>query len=394
MPQRASILPELLRRSAWSRATWSRAAWAVAAAVYVAVVALFAAKYLGRVGSGAALAAGYAVAAAGAVWGAARFSDVWSRPAVAAVVLAVALVAAVALARVAPETLRVDRHLMIETVVENVRDGVYPYTPRYPNAPGPSPVYFVLTVPFYLAGDVGWVSVVALAGFAVLAHAHLGARRALVAVVLVAASLPFWYEVVARSTLLANGVLAAGLVWPMARAEGGRTARAVAGWGALAGLLLSTRSVMALVVGGVALYAYARPGRPLRPGGLVGFGAVAAAVFALTVLPVWAWDPAAFAETNPFLTQAKLSNPAYTALGIAAAALAGLVARTPSGLGLGLGLALGLVVGAPIAAGLAAAGWDATVTQSGADIAYFTMAMPLLALALAAGPARHTEALP
>ena len=211
----------------------------------------------------------------------------------------------------------------------------------------------------------------------------------LVAVVLLAASLPFWYEVVTRSTLVANGVLAAVLAWPMARAGGGRSLRHVSGWGALAGLLLSTRSVMSLVVGALAVFCYLRP---VRWSALLSFGAVAVLVFAATVVPLWASDPAMFARVNPFAVQATQSMPVYTVLAIAAAVVAGRVAQTPEALLLGLGLALTLAVAMPFGDALVAGGWTATVTRSGADIAYFTMALPLLALGLAAGVPVRTEA--
>lgn len=369
-----------------------RPVWAVAAVVYAAVAALFAVKYGARVPAGGALSLGYAAAAAAALWATLRLPAAWQRSGwtAAAVVAACAGVAAVGLAHVDPDALGVDRHLMIETVVENVRDGVYAYTPRYPNAPGPSPAYFALTAPFYLAGEVGWVTIAALAGFAVLAYRVLEAPRALLAVVLLAGALPFWYEVVTRSTLVANGVLAAALVWPMARASGGRALVSVAGWGALAGLLLSTRSVMALAVGAAALYAY---GRPRRWGAGVLFGTAAAAVFAATILPLYLSDPVGFAAVNPFVIQTKLSSPLYTVLSVAVAAGVGLWAASPARLTAGVGLALALAVAMPFAETLAITGWAATVTRSGADIAYFTMAMPLLALALAAGPAGRPDPL-
>lgn len=65
------------------------------------------------------------------------------------------------------ETLHVDRWSVINSFWENYFNNKYVYYAKSfdNNSPGPMPFYFVLALPFYLIGELGWFSVLGIVLF-------------------------------------------------------------------------------------------------------------------------------------------------------------------------------------------------------------------------------------
>lgn len=356
----------------------SSLAWGAAAALAI-VDGLFAWKYGARLPGPTWGAVGLHV---GVLVGAGALGARADTPRRYAVLLGVVAVGGLAgLAAVDTVPLRVDRWFMIDTFLRNVGEGVYPYTPRpYPgssgpvNVPGPLPVYYLLFAPFWALGDVGLATLAAFVGFGALLWRWVPRPGAGASVALVAASVPFLWEVAVRSTVFVNAAVAVAFVGALYRWRP-RGWGAVVGAGCLAGLLLSTRSVVAIPLAAAFAHVFLRDG---RLGAFVAAGTVAAVVFALTLVPLYLWSPEGFATYNPLMVQSNFSSVPMAAAAVAGALFVGW--RSPSLIALlaGIGAVLVLMVGAVMAHNVIVDGWPETLLGSRFDISYFLLAVPFL----------------
>lgn len=279
--------------------------------LYVAVNALFVAKYSARVSEHAALAAtlGAVVFYCLLLWLAGRSPKPWTkRVALTGCLLAFVAMLAVQMG-IDPYGLQVDRWSALHFPIENMLGGRFPYeasTHLGGNA-SPFPVWQALHVPFYLLGNVGLSLFVAIGFFLWSCRKVQGAERALAVGVLLFGSVAVWYEAAVRSDLLANMLLVASLVnlvlprlnqaW--AERNGLPTAVAV-------GLLASTRVLVLLPIG-LLLFPYLIR---LRLKKQVGLTLLALSTFALTFVPFALWDFQALfhLQNAPWTLQTRQGN--------------------------------------------------------------------------------------
>ncbi|MEL7161779.1 MAG: hypothetical protein AAFN92_13545, partial [Bacteroidota bacterium] len=202
--------------------------------------------------------------------------------------------------------LNVDRWSVISSFWEALAVGEYPYFARshLGNPPGPMPVYFLLAYPFYAAG---WLELLAALGAGGLVW-WLAFRRPAspenrLAFLLLVTSVWVAWEVVVRSNVFTYSALVlAGLVWW--RRSFLREARVPKVSSLVVGLLLSTRSVFALVyllVFGEQLWS--------RPWLVIRAGVLSLMAFLVTFLPLWWIWGEDFWVMNPFLVQSGFLVP-------------------------------------------------------------------------------------
>jgi len=286
-------------------------------------------------------------------------------------------------------SVRVDRWYMIDTFWSNAIAGRYPYTPRpNSNIPGPLPFYYVLAAPFHLAGDIGYFALAGFLGYGWLAWRVLGGGRgAYLALTALLLSISFLWEMTTRSTIVVNMVVAlAYLHWLDARPH---SVAGEIGRGLVGGLVLSTRTVVALPLLVYAIHAYVRP-RRFRAATLLCAGIVVG--FVLTMMPLYFWDPAAFQRYNPLLVQSEFSTGPAVLLVLLLAAVLGWSSRSFRDVVASAGIVLFAAVLWPFAMAIARLGLDRVVYGDYFDPSYFNLSVPFLTFALgyyAERPANH-----
>ena len=231
-----------------------------------------------------------------------------------------------------PATLHVDRWSLIQAFWDAFLKGNYPYAVRshLNGSVGTMPVYFLLAFPFYLLHEIGYFSLAGLVVLAIYLRKNHTAGDSLRLLAVVLCSLPVFWEIAVRSTILVNSVLFllyTAWIWDTGISKTKNFWIAAL----LGGLLLSTRTVFSL---GLVIYTmYMVRQREVKLTRIVTWGLLVMAVFCLTLLPFVLLFPGEVLHHNPFRIQSEqLLSPLLSVMMIAIAMLAGLFVRDKSSL--------------------------------------------------------------
>lgn len=235
------------------------------------------------------------------------------------------LVSVVLMVVVDKDSLHVDRWLMIATFWDNIRDGVYPYVPRYgPNIPSQLPVYHILAYPFYTAGEVGFYSVAVLVTWVFLLREKYKTQTWFV-LLMICVSAGVWWEIVSRSTIIMNMVLVIVMMMYI------DTAKPKTVWhhvilGVLSGFLLATRVtvVFPLIVMFSAYYLRQRAVQHV-----IAMAVAALFTIGLVLLPLYIMDNKYFWQYNPLLVQSYFTNSYITAILLVLSFIGGYLGKSP-----------------------------------------------------------------
>ena len=302
-----------------TRSLWLN--YALCAAVYLTVNILFVCKYVPRAGvsplwASVAYAVGF-LAFAALVYSLKKylFSDkvckylAWGTP------VAVTLCTVVALWKIDPMQINVDRWSATTCFLDALFNGIYPYgvhTHLFEgNYPSPFPVWHYLTIPFWLIGDVGWgmIAFLWLAAVAVYKF-HNSHRELLLFLLLLAVSPAFWWEIMVRSDGLSNAFFVFALIlWTEKRCwtDSESLGRHWAVVAVIVGLAVCTRFSAAIPLAIFLFRRYTRSDvKTLILFPLIVF-AVALAVFAPYIF--WDTETWVFFRRNPFMSQSSPGNP-------------------------------------------------------------------------------------
>ncbi len=287
--------------------------------------------------------------------------------------------------RVDPESLNIDRWSALDRFWDALSRGEYPYVRTHLGSHiSGFPGLFVVALPFWLLGDVGLMQFAALAAFAALALRAARDAGSAAFVLLLLAGLPvFVYEVVVRSELFSNMVLAAWLLHAGNRPgafAGRRILLAAAAWG----LLLSTRAVTVIPL---ALAAFPLL-RGRSPRAVVLSGMVLAGTFLATLVPFYAWAPGRFRDVNPYFVQSGAAPGWIVAIVLAVSLWLGFRHRLAPRLFAHAGFVLfGTVLASWVVKSLRV-GWSEALWSHGFDISYFALPLPFLLVSLVSRAAR------
>ncbi len=276
------------------------------------------------------------------------------------------------------ESLNVDRWSVIASYWENFFRGDYVYfaESHMGNKPGPMPFYFILALPFYLIGELGLFSLLAVAAFIfILRWRQIAKNFGLVLLLLFVFTLPLMYEVICRSNLALNALLVLISIIYFLQPKQNFTQLALAG--ILIGLFMSIRNVFVItyIIAGI----YALRSRLLTFVQLIQVGVVAICIFVLTFLPfvIGKWDQ--FLMMNPFIIQSNVLLPIeLSALCIAASFVISLFVVRKSDVWFYSGLVLFLTASLHIVYKTVTESFDAAFYQSRADITYMIFCIPFL----------------
>jgi len=275
------------------------------------------------------------------------------------------------------ESLNVDRWEMIQIFLDAVSDGIYPYGVHSAtgNYPGPMPFYFVMAYPFYMIGEIGWMTVLSIwLTFAYFKN-KLDANTLGLLMLLLFSSLSLYWEIFARSTVFINSLLFAIYFFSLRKLPD-LTGAPFYAWALLGGILFSTRNVFALplVIWGIYVCKEKKIGI-LRLAKWTGCFIMA---FILTFLPLYFMDPHTFMRLNPFVTQGNVLLPfTYVACFAGLAFILPFCCKRYADVTFYSAVLLFLTITGHVVYALIDRGMDAYLT-AGADISYYLFCFPFL----------------
>ena len=208
------------------------------------------------------------------------------------------------------ETIAVDRWSVITSFLDALFNGDYPYfaTSFGGNYPGPMPFYFVLALPFYFIGELGFFSITGLLLLILFLYKNEKNLMFTFLLYLMLSSGAIFWEIYVRSTVLVNATLILMLLYyikdidKMNKTQFWITAL-------LGGILLSTRSVFALVF--VVWGVFVLKNKLISFFRLFKWGLLFVLGFAITFVPLILMFSQEFFEMNPFIIQSSFLLPTY-----------------------------------------------------------------------------------
>lgn len=282
------------------------------------------------------------------------------------------------LAKIPVESLQVDRWSVINSFWETYSSGEYAYFAKAHtgNPPGPMPFYFILAFPFFLLGELGWLSLAGVVIFYFLLRlSKIQEHLITLSLLLLFISTFYLWEVFGRSNVFVNSVLV--LVVMVFFNRKNKSIRDIVLSGVFTGLVMSTRNVF--VIPFIILFLYAIRYRQINMKQFVLMGVISLTVFALTFLPfVWGhFDD--FKKMNPFLVQGTFLIPFEYTIGFIGLALVfGLICKSKEDVYLFSGLNLFIAIAVYFIYHFIISGFYNTYFGSLGDVSYFILCVPFL----------------
>ena len=284
----------------------------------------------------------------------------------------------IAFNKIPVETLNVDRWSVITSFWDNYFDGKYVYfaTSHMGNPPGPMPVYYILALPFYFMGELGFFSISGIVVFYVLLRLSTIPRfYSSLALLLLCSSAFYLWEVTCRSNILINGTLVLASIVYFYKDGSTNTYRHLIITGILTGLCLSTRNVFAIPY--IIAFLYALKAKKVSFGNLIIIGCIALFVMALSFVPFVYNHVDDFKTMNPFIIQGSYLMPfKYTLIFIALAFVFAFLCRKKEDVYFYSGLVLFLTIVFYFGYHTVNSGFNAAVHDSRADNSYFILCIP------------------
>jgi hypothetical protein len=281
--------------------------------------------------------------------------------------------------RVPVESLKVDRWSVITSFWDTYFASRYAYyaESHLGNPPGPMPFYFILALPFYLLGELGWLSLMGLVFFTfIITWSKAHSTNKLGTLVIMVTSFFFLWEIYTRSNVFLNSTLVLlVLIWftGLGRKAGpGFFLNAFCG-----GLLLATRSVF--IIPYVIFIIYALRIKKIGFGSLVLYGLTGLVAFAITFLPFVVNHFNDFLAVNPFVIQSTFLVPfSYTIGFILLSVVAAFLCRSKADNFLYGGGVLFVSIAVYFFYHVAHLGFREAYIESIVDISYFIFSAPFL----------------
>lgn len=241
-----------------------------------------------------------------------KLSDRWCNRFNKSAILVFFLLSIIVFKTITPESLIVDRWSVISSFWKASFNHEYPYSAisHLGNPPGPMPVYFILALPFYLLGEIGYMSLFALFLFIFfIEKLKISAAVKLWNSLFLIGSAYFLWEIVCRSTIFFNSTIILGCIIWFNSIDKQENRKSLYFWAVAIGLSLSTRSVFAIPVIISSLAALRRKEVSIK--NMIIVLLIAGTVFFVTFLPFLIFSPENFFRINPFITQSSLLMPFY-----------------------------------------------------------------------------------
>ncbi len=276
-----------------------------------------------------------------------------------------------------PEKIAVGRYPAMYEWITRLLSGEFPYASDI--NPSGFPFLFILAIPFYILGDLGFFQIFGFLVFAFIVHIESSKNdlfRFRTVLLLITAPI-FLFEIVVRSDLFSNMVIVMlylvffqlhgrnrGYIFPIL-------------FGVAGGLLLSTRGVVFLVY--IIFFLFMIRRRRFKYGLFI-FSMLAG--FILTLAPFLIWNAGHFIESGPFAIQLSYIPGWVFFLSVIASVICGLSIRSPRGIYTAISVTLFGVVLVAFVISIINFGLTESVLGDRFDISYFSFALPFLLLSL------------
>lgn len=290
------------------------------------------------------------------------------------------ILAFIVLFRLLPvESLNVDRWSVIQSFWDTFFAGGYPYKAQshMGNNPGPLPMYFVMALPFYLIGEIGYLAVLGFllfAGIYFLKRTSLG-EKAFPLLFLMTSPLMFW-EISTRSTIFVNAVLVLIYIMILHKTNFGSYRNLII-CGIFGGLLIATRNVFLLPLAIAMMSIFLRKNittKQVITGGIFVFAA-----FILSFVPLLIMFGSEMLEVNPLIIQYNQLLPGgYATILIFVSLILAALARNDCDTYFYSGIMLFLAVAVYFAYHGFMVGFYEAYMASVVDISYFIFCVPFL----------------
>lgn len=275
------------------------------------------------------------------------------------------------------ETLKVDRWSVISSFWDNYFGNKYVYFAKsnMNNPPGPMPFYFILALPFYIIGELGYFSILGIVlFFGLLNYKKLNTNLQTTALLLVCSSIFYLHEVICRSNIFLNSTIVLFVLLIYFEMKELNLKKLLVS-GILIGLSISTRNV--LVIPFIIAFVYELKTKKINFTQISIIGFVAISTFTITFLP-FVWNHFEdFRQMNPFIIQSTFLVPLqYTLLFIGLAFGFGLLSKAVSDIYFFSGLNLFISIFIYYLFHIENVGFYKTFFDSDADITYFVLCTP------------------
>ena len=279
--------------------------------------------------------------------------------------------------KVAVETLNVDRWSVITSFWDSYFNNQYVYFAKsnVGNPPGPMPFYFMLALPFYFIGELGWFSVMGIILFFVfLRYSKTSKLNSTTGLLLILSSVFYLWEVVSRSNVFLNSSLILFVLYYYLKIKKFNIKNLIFA-GLLIGLSISTRNVQ--VIPFVIAFIYQLKNNLIKPKQFLLLGLISILTFIITFLPFVYNHFDDFKIMNPFLIQSTALVPfEYTLLFIIMAFTTGLFCKSIKDIYFFSGLILFISIIIYFLYHINLVGFQNTFFGSYADISYFILCIP------------------
>ena len=230
------------------------------------------------------------------------------------------------------ENLNVDRWSVISAFWEQAFKGEYPYNAQshMGNYAASLPFYFVLALPFYLIGEIGYFSLIGIIIFAFFLRKNLSRSESICAIFILFLSVSVFWEISVRSTIFVNTVLFMLYLFWLLRIDLNNKKQY---WTSaiIGGLLLSTREIFALPL--IIYCVFLLKSKEISVKSLVGWCLIVFGLFIFTFSPFLIFYFHEFLNRNPFRVQTEQLLPfRISAFFLILAVIAGLLCSDKMGI--------------------------------------------------------------
>lgn len=252
------------------------------------------------------------------------------------------------------------------------------------STPSGFPMLFFFAFPFYVAGMVKFFALIGLFLFSFMVYKTYSSPKELIFQFALLFTAPiFYYDLLVKSELFLNMMLPIFLFYFILKYFNVYSYKSLLVFGIFAGLVLSTRSTVAVIY-----ILFFIPYLKSRPKTLLIFGSITLLVFILTLLPFILWDFEGFMQKGPFAVQSFLSYlPKYIIFAfIAAVILISFKIYNLNSFFFQTGFLLFLIVIFSYYIKVQEFGWYVALIEDKIDLSYLDFCFPFLILAFKEKP--------
>ena len=286
-----------------------------------------------------------------------------------------------------PQTIRVGRYPALFDWINRLLNSEFPYDSS--SNPSGFPFLFVLAIPFYLLGDVGYLQIFGFITFAFLVyyrHCHCSENRFRVLILLITSPI-FMYEIVVRSELFTNIVLILLYLGLFEKVKRDESRLVVFLLGTIGGFLLSTRGIVFLIY--LTYFGFLLKEKIITH---ISFFIFLCAGFLFTLLPFLVWNWRYFIQFGPFAIQLSYVPLWLLILSIVVSVSCALKIESLGGIYSAVSFILFGVVFVPFIVAVLNEGWNEIVLGNGFDISYFCFTLPFTLISIDFGETTHSVA--